>query len=230
MEPIKPSPLRPQVGSSSSFHRTLPSTKKHTLGTQASPFIPKSTSNHNNSSALTAESGAKETPHCVLITDKDGNPIKLPRPVNIFRPLVSQDERSIHHSFVASSPPPSPFCRGFTSPVPSLMTATTATTTTETTDTMTSGSVTPYCFSPSPTAFLHAPYNRYYDSPHPSTHPSTPTKNIRSPGYTNPIHRGSPTKKRSPYNNYNNGPTEDATRKQRIKTELCTHYASGKIW
>jgi hypothetical protein len=97
-----------------------------------------------------------------------------------------------------------------------LMSATTSSETAETM-TVTSGSMTPYCMSPSPT-FLHSPY-RYYDS-----RSSTPT--LRSPGYMTPTYRGSPTKRRALFSN---SPTEDSTRKQRIKTELCTHYASGKL-
>ena len=142
----------------------------------------------------------------VIITDKQGNPIDLPPPANTFKPVASRDERLAQsHAFKGYSSPSFQFCQQVfpSAASPSMMSEQTAETMT-----VTSRSTTPYsCASPSPTRFLNTSY--CYDS-----QSSTPTI------------RASPAKRRSQFNS--SPSVEDSARKQRIKTELCTHYEAGK--
>jgi hypothetical protein len=208
MAPIKPSPRRPEVGFGC-FQRAPP--RDNTTGKQLSQSF--STPLYYNNMEGHNANGVKK-PHVVLITNKEGSPLRLSPSASTFKPVISQYERPVPSSFKRYTPPVSHFChRVIPSPSPSLTSVTTSSETT-----VTSGSMTP-CMTPSPT-FSHSPSPyRYYDS-----RASTPT--LKSPGYMTPTHQGSPTKRRTLLNN---SPAEDSTRKQRIKTELCTHFARERF-
>jgi hypothetical protein len=120
---------------------------------------------------------------------------------NSFMPVVSLEERTSMHSYRSFTPPASPYYQkaAMASPSPSLRSEATETTASES-----------FCMSPSP-SFPSSSYHR--SSPY-GSRTSTPTNYPRSPFSS----RSSPTKRTS------KSPAafqEDATRKQRAKTEMC---------
>lgn len=134
-------------------------------------------------------------------------PVRLglsPRATSFMPVIMSTEERTSMHSYRTFTPPASPYYQkaAMASPSPSLRSEATETTFSET-----------FCMSPSPT-FPSSSY--HHRSPYSyGSRTSTPTNYPRSP--FSPRSSSSPTKRTS-----NKSPfQEDATRKQRVKTEMC---------
>jgi hypothetical protein len=215
MIPVTPSHRRPGV-SYADLHRNLSPSQPATKGFSSLPLPPLY---YNNNYPSRNECRAKEAPVVFVSPDKNGNRYAIPRSPNTsFAPIDRPPFH--HHSFKSYTPPASPYHQKMVlpSPSPSLMSVTSHS---ESTDTE-SVTMSPYCTSPSPTyaSSLQTAYHHrssYYDTRSP-----TP----RSPGFVTPTRR-SPTKNvRTPGSASS---TEDSSRKQRVKTELCMHFASGKM-
>jgi hypothetical protein len=157
----------------------------------------------NNKNKLTAPP-PKEAPVRLVLTGEGGIHQGISRPglssrATSFMPVMSTGERTPMHSYRTFTPPASPYYQkaSMASPSPSLRSEATGTTASES-----------FCLSPSPTF----PSSLYHRSPY-GSRTSTPINYPRSPFSP----RSSPTKRTS-----NKSPfQEDATRKQRVKTEMC---------
>lgn len=152
----------------------------------------------------------------LLVTDKDGRCLSLPRSPSTFRPVLSPKDERMKYGIKPYTPPVSPYHPQQhkwvpSSPSPSMMSVTSATETTENL-TVSSESMTSYCMSPSPVC---VPCNSNETGGKYS--PSTPT------GYPSARRRSS-TKKKSKSTSVG----DDGGRKQREKLELCSFYVQGQ--
>jgi Zinc finger C-x8-C-x5-C-x3-H type (and similar) len=206
VQPVTPSPRRRRVGQADHLATTYNASPAGRLGLLTPPL-------YHGQNGVKNKVDARGSP-IMMLTDKNGNRVAVSRSTHTFRPVVPQDERNVQSPYHSYTPPTSPFKSpaspfkySTASPSPSMVSNSTA----ETSETMTTcyDSTTSFCtMSPTPSFAQQCRSSNWDDS--------------RSP------HRGSPNKKKQASFSFPRE-SDDPTRKQRVKTEMCMHFMNGTV-
>ena len=201
---------------------------------------------HHQNGITTNESSLSPSPTTTMmvLSDKRGNRVGLSsRSAHTFRPVVvPRDEQQA--SSMMMTPPTSPFQRYShvvtCSPSPSLVSTATTPTAATTAETWSDATMTPrsslsssassFCsVSPSPTyfPFYRPPGTNHRDDTR-SPRKSSGSYNASSKRRSSSSTTSSPSSVATAYSTSTNRESDETSRKQRVKTEMCMHYSSGK--